>query len=742
MAKKIKLFLILLLGLLSSELANAMSDTVLIPVYRQFFHDKINNEQKQCDRLDGKLDNMMRIGDNEDINLMVTDILFRKIDALQEWVEKNNNIEKNNDKIRFLGYIESELRLFRIALKKKEINPSEFPLLVENFTDIFMTQETDASIVPFIKSMNYNIAKINTEVFADNVGFKEAQKLVYFKYCTLHPEIILTTIRNYAEEYFADSLLGIACLYNPTQLYTYAQSINTPEGKLIHESKNELVKIVARLSQTPSALLYFPFLDELLSGKTNVEQIRKYVGNGEDSYDSIGYYKLLVKTETAYFRRLSSTAKDTPIAMFGPNGLREVLKDRAIRHFITPINNLHNENNLNIRMKAIDSLSATEIYYMIVLGENDIYTSSFKHSFNRMLQKLGSKPRCDSLLLNVKFDFFKKFIKMSANYNRLDTFLRNMPAQSSEVLMKAFVANLDKSGSMEDATDVADSYSSINNPVLKNSILNYVMENEADNLNDNNVKGAVVYNLLKNIFLSSDSSKHINLTSIANIPSIYEIDKKTLEDDSGRIVQQVFFYGDEDGKLYFTPFLNSFSPKEWNIIKKPEWVEIKSLKGNVWIFANLPLDYDANLDDSAQVHLNAYLEENQLYPNIVIHRGHSYWLPGTISRMPVNAKIVLLGSCGGYKNLNKILEISPDAHIISTKEIGAGDINKPIMTYLNQTLLNSDKIVWKDMWRNLTQLFSQDKNKSVKESWESYIPPYKNLGAIFIKAYNKRMESM
>jgi hypothetical protein len=154
------------------------------------------------------------------------------------------------------------------------------------------------------------------------------------------------------------------------------------------------------------------------------------------------------------------------------------------------------------------------------------------------------------------------------------------------------------------------------------------------------------------------------------------------------------------------------------------------------------LDYDANLDDSAQVHLNAYLEENELYPNIVIHRGHSYWLPGTISRMPLNAKIVLLGSCGGYKNLNKILEISPDAHIISTKEIGAGDINKPIMTYLNQSLLNDNKIVWKEMWQNLSTLFAQDKNKTVKESWESYIPPYKNLGAIFIKAYNKRMETM
>jgi hypothetical protein len=317
-----------------------------------------------------------------------------------------------------------------------------------------------------------------------------------------------------------------------------------------------------------------------------------------------------------------------------------------------------------------------------------------------------------------------------------------MPSQSSEVLMKAFVANLDNSGSLEDATDVADSYSSINDPQLKKTILNYVDENEMENINDNNERGAVIYNLLKNIFLSSDSSKHIDLTSIANIPSIYEIERRSLQDDSGRIIEQVFFYGDEDGKLYFGPFLNSFAAKDWKITKKPEWVEIKSLRGNVWIFANLPLDYDANLDDSAQVHLNAYLEENELYPNIVIHRGHSYWLPGTISRMPLNAKIVLLGSCGGYKNLNKILEISPDAHIISTKEIGAGDINKPIMTYLNQSLLNDNKIVWKEMWQNLSTLFAQDKNKTVKESWESYIPPYKNLGAIFIKAYNKRMETM
>ncbi len=719
-----------------------MSDTAVVPVYRQYFHDKLNNEQKLCDKADGKMDNMMRIGNNDEVNLRVTDVLYRKIDDLQDWVESNSHIEKNNDKIRLLGYIENSLRLFRQAWKKKEIPPSEFPLLIENLTTILKAQETETSIAPFIRDMPYSIAKITTNVFSDNIGFKEAQKIVYFKYCSLHPDVILNTIRPYVYEPFADSLIGIACAQNPAQLYTYAQSLKSPEGQLIHRSNNSLVKTVAKLSQTPNALMYFPFLDDILSGKNSVESIRKFVGNGEEGYDSVGYYKLLVRTEIDYFKRMTSPAKDTPIAMFGANGLREVLRDRAIRHFITPINTLHNENNLNVRMRAIDSLTPVEIYYMVVMGENDIYTSSYKHSFNRMLQRMGAKPRCDSLLLSVKFDFFKKFIKMTANYNRLDTFLKNMPVKSSESLMKAFVANLDNSGSMEDATDVADSYSSINNAKLQKTILDYVEENETVSINDNNEKGAVVYNLLKNIFLSSDSTKHIDLTEIADIPSIYEIEKSNLQDDSGRIVEQVFFYGDADGKLYFPPFLNSFSTKDWKITKKPEWVEIKSIKGNVWIFANLPLDYDANLDDSAQIHLNNYLEENEIYPNIVVHRGHSYWLPGTISRMPINAKIVLLGSCGGYKNLNKILEISPDAHIISTKEIGAGDINKPILNYLNQALISDNKIVWKDMWHSLSALFYQDKNKSVKESWESYIPPYKNLGAIFIKAYNKKMESM
>ena len=735
-----KLVQFLLCTVLFSTRVFAASDTLKIPLYRQYFHDKINNEQLLLEKSDGKSDGSLHASQHEEINLRLTDFLFRKIDDLQNWIESNDSISSNNDKIRLLAYIEKTLMTFRATWKKKQISISEFPSLIESMEAIINAQQNaSVSIVPFMDNLSYPVAIIITNVFDDNIGYASAKKVLYLKYCNVHKEKILSTIRPYVNEPFADSLIAIACLNNPTQLYSYAQSINTPEGILIHNSNNKIVKKVAELSQTPNALMYFPFLDDILSGKNSMDSIKKFIGNGEEVYDSVGYYKLLVKTEINYFRRL--TAKDTPIAMFGPNGLQEVLKDKAIRHFVTPINNLHNENNLDVRMRAIDPLTPEELYFMIVLGENDIFTSSYKHSYSRMLQRMGNKPRGDSLLMNVHFDFFKKFIKMAANYNKLDTFLKTMPVRNSEYLMKAFVANLDKSGSMEDATDVADSYSSINNKQLLRIILNYVIENEQQNITQGNENGIIVYSLLKNIFLSGDSSNHIDLTALAGIPSIYEIDKKELQDDSGRIIQQVFFYGDEDGKLYFTPFLNSFSSKEWKIVKKSEWVEIKSLKGNIWIYANLPLDYDANLDDTAQVHLNNYLEENNLHPNVVIHRGHSYWLPGTISRMPINTKIVLLGSCGGYKNLQQILELSPDAHIISTKEIGAGDINKPIINYLNQSFLGNKKIVWKDMWQTLTTFFKNDSNKSVSESWDNYIPPYRNLGAIFIKAYDKMLSA-
>ena len=201
--------------------------------------------------------------------------------------------------------------------------------------------------------------------------------------------------------------------------------------------------------------------------------------------------------------------------------------------------------------------------------------------------------------------------------------------------MQAFVSRLETSGTLEDAVDVADSYGSITNPKLQQSMLQNVEWNEPRCLKENNQRGQKIYSLLKTIFLSADPKNGIDLSKEIGIPPIYTMDYNYLSDDSGRIIEQVFFYGDTDGKQSYASYLTSFPSSEWSITRKKEWIEIKSIKGKpIWIFANLPLDNETYKDSIAQKHMADYLDSKGLRPGIVIHRGHSYHLPYTIRQLP------------------------------------------------------------------------------------------------------------
>lgn len=731
---------VLLIPILLLLVANAFAtfDTIKPPIHRQRLHDKINEEQKTLDKADGKLDGIIKISGNQEINLAVTDALTRKVDEIQNKIELNDKIKANNEKVRYLTFTQNLLQKFYSSWRQNKIKPIYAPLLIDDFEKIMQSNIDSISMADYIYAAPYEVASILTEIFVNNKGYVQSKNIVFLKFCALNPDKILLNIAPYAKESFADSLVTATSKNDPAQVYKYAQDSTSIAAKLIFSNTNPNVKAVAAIGKLPSSLLYFPFLDDIISGKKNTDSLKKIIGNGEKGYDSVAYFKTLVQTEIEYSKRLANA--DTAVAFFGPNGLRDMLKRKAIKHFITPINELH-EKPENIRMKAIDSLKPVDIYYMIVMGESEIYTSSYKHSFNRMLQRLGKTPATDSLLLAVNYDYFKKFIKMAANFNKLDTFLNLMPAPAAESLMKAFVAKLETNNSLEDAVDVADSYSSINNKNLQANILNYVKENEQRCVNNNNNRGKIIYNLLQTIFLSADSTNNIDLTATIGIPPIYTVDNTKLTDDSGRIVQQVFFYGDDDGKKFFPSYINSFSAKEWKINNtNKEWVEIKSINlPKVWIYVNRPLNNDKNLDDTAQIHLNTYLLKNNLKPSIVTHRGHSYWLDRTMARMPGDAKIIILGSCGGYKNLSQLIDINPEAHIISTKQIGTGNINQIITNKINQIMLSGKPVVWKVMWDELAAFYAKQP-KALKETFDDYIPPYKNLGAIFIKAYNIKAE--
>jgi hypothetical protein len=713
----------------------ANGDTTTIPLNRQVFHDKIKAQQKRADRADGRLDGLVKVSTNPEINLQVTDAIFRKINVLRNDIEIDSQLVTNNDNIRYLRYVEYLVQDFTNAWRSHKIAPALAPLLVDNFTDIMFANLKGESMASLIQKVPYEVGLINTEIFSENSGYHESRKILFLKFCKLNPDKILANIGPYTDESFADSLVIEAFNNNPSQLYSYSQAVSSPQGKLIRRNTDPRVKTIVALSKLKQrALFYFPFLDDLIKGRQTMENIAKYAGTSDRDYDSVGYYKLLVKTEESYYPRLVSG--DTPVAMLGSDGLLDMLQRKGVQHFINPINDLHENPNPAIRFHAIDPLSAEDLYYMMVFGENDIYTSSYKYAFDRMMQKMGPVPHGDSLLMSVSFDHFKKFIKMAAGYNKLDEFLKSMPRESG-TLMQAFVANLERTGTLEDAVDVADSYGSITNPELQKSMLRNVEANEQRCVKDNNEHGKKIYNLLKMIFLSADEKNGIDLSKEIGIPPVYTVNYNYLADDSGRIIEQVFFYGDKDGKESYNSYLTSFPSNEWQITHKKEWIEIKSVKGKpIWIFANLPLDNDTYKDSIAQKDLDEYLNNLGLSPSIVIHRGHSYHLAYTIRQLSENAKIIMLGSCGGYQNLKTILSYAPEAHIISTKQTGAKDVNKPIIDALDNTLRNGENIDWRQMWAGLTNYFNKAP-RELRETFEDYIPPQKNLGALFIKAYSR-----
>ena len=708
---------------------------------RLIWHDKVDQEQQKLVILGGgQHDSMIRLSKDETVNLHITDALGRRVDELQQQIEYDSTLNTNGKK-RYLKGLAFLLGEFDRAYQAREIPASSAPALIAAFDSAMQLDKKGQSIEPVVAGNSYPVGKI---IAADcfiypsvNIGVEPSRLQLTRRYCEMHPDLILNYLRSHPDLPFEDSLIIVAGHHNLRQLYDFAPG-NNDLGIHIRRSKDSLVHTVALLANSKSGQLYLPFLDNLVRGKITLEDIDKVKG------DDLGYYRLLVNTRLDYAGRVLPPLRDTPLEM---NALTEMLEKKGKQVFVGEINALHTVDNPAIRFKILDPLTPEELYYLIVLSEDEIYTSSYLGVYDRIFQRMKA-PYGDSLLMQVHGDYFRKFIKMAAAYNKLDHFLGTMDKQNAGTVMKSFVIHLENAQE-EEAVDVADSYSSIfeKNRALARFILGEVKWNYDKNVAAANKKGIIIYNLLQTLFESADTANKTDVSAKLGIPPIYTVDHGSLTDDSGRVVQQVFFYGDKDkdGQNSYLDFMSLFRAKlhtrpEWKITENPQWVSISSIRGKpILIFANKPLLGDDDPDAKAQRALGDFLYDHHLKPTIVIHRGHSYHVKYTIEQMPATARIVVLGSCGGYNNLSEVLKISEDAHIISSKQVGTKTVNEPILLAINNTLLAGRDIVWMPMWRDLEAGFQKD--PAAREKFDDYIPPYKNLGAIFIKAYRKAMDS-
>ncbi len=716
------LFLFLITQPIVSTAQTAVADKgCKPPISRQRWHDDIDKAQRRL------IEQKVNAGENEDLNFFVNGALTRRVDALQCTIDNDPNL-REQPKIAYLRGLEVLLRSYSTNYRSHQMTAAQFPVTLDAFEAAIKLNNNGESILPLVQKYHYEVGRllVGNLAFERNSGINEAKTVLVRKNIELNPGKAFQILKDNPDVSFRDSLIKIAGRLNPKQLYDYAAADNRL-GYAIRSIDDPFIQAVSKMAKSTSGQLYFPFLHNILNGKLTTDEI-DVVKN-----DPVKYYKLLVKTKMDYVQnRLEGTK------VLEMDALNDMLEVKAIDNFIKPINELHENPNPAVRFRAIQPLNAQELYYVVIAGERDLYTSSYINGvYPAMMQKVAN--RGDSLLESVGFDHFKKFLKMAAGYNMLPNFLNSFPdPDRARVLMTAFVNGLDKAGSLEDGVDVADSYASISETMkpVAEQMLENVKRNYEDALQVNNKRGMVIYDLLYKLFQSATDST-INLSREFNIPPVYNVSYSSLaHGDTGKVVMQVFFYGDKDGRMNYSKFVPQFPSSLWKRAETKQWVSFSSMKGKpIVVYANKPLDEESGEVDKAQAALCQYLSEKDMDPTIVIHRGHSYYAPYTIEQLAPSAKIVFLGSCGGYHLIHDVLAKAEDAHIIASKQIGKQVINQPFFDLLNEKLRTGNNIEWINFWKEFKA------KAGATEGFDDYIPPHKNLGAIFIKAYKNAMGS-
>lgn len=719
-----RLFILMFLPTLAFSAVRQDSTAPVLDIRRVKLHEDIDGLQSRICALDGKADKLILISRDQDLDLLLTDVYTRQTDALQHDIE-TNPLSDHRIKVKYLSGLNFLLEELLKSIRSNSMPYTEAAMLLDAYRQYMGLDIRGIGISGLVDHFPYSINNIligENSIFFENPSLEKSRILMFRQFSKLHPDQVLTRIEPYLNQPFADSLIVVAANLFPSSFYNYAAATATPLGRKIRSIDDTLVKLISRIADESSGRLIFPFLHSIRKGRISVDSIKSI------STDKLAYYRLLVKTQIQFMDDM--LAKDTPI-LFQEMG--NMIRRKAEEIFINEINALHDEPDA-VRFRILEPLGAAELYYIIVTGEDVIYTSSYTGVYNRMMARV-QKHGGDALLMEVRFDRFKKFVRMAAAYNKLDDFLSGMPAENALLLIKGFVRGLEKNLDLEDAVDVADSYGSISNKAIRDLVKAEISKNLEQQQQLGNGRGVAIYDILRLLFMSaSDSSKLLSLKY--GIPPVYTLPLSNLVDGSGQVVQQVFFYGDKDGKESFANFMSMFTGrKEWRIVQKENWVEIKSQVGKpVWIYANLPLDNSMgdDPDAKAQALLIDYLREQELQPTIVIHRGHSYHLKYTVNQLPPSAKIIVLGSCGSFQNLNAVLNICPDAHIVSSKEVGTKLVNEPVLKMINESVRLGQGVDWISIWNQLEKQFSTG---VAKERFDNYIPPHKNLGALFIKAF-------
>jgi hypothetical protein len=224
------------------------------------------------------------------------------------------------------------------------------------------------------------------------------------------------------------------------------------------------------------------------------------------------------------------------------------------------------------------------------------------------------------------------------------------------------------------------------------------------------------------------------------------LDAALLCGERDQCVERHFFWDDEDGIRSFESFLKGYrGDPAWKIEEHGTWVQLRG-RGptgrRIEIFANVPIDshLPANRarEEEAQRRQGAIAEalrERGLVASILVHRGHSFWVGRTMSYVGSDARLVVLGSCGGATEVHAVIEASHEAQVIATRGVGETGINDQILKTMNDRLLEGGGVIeWKSFWQDLS-------GRARGGLFRDYVAPHQDTSMVFLRAYYRFLDA-
>ncbi len=618
-------------------------------------------------------------------------------------------------------------KLFEVSndnINKGTITTLGIPSFNSNFLTTIKLYKR-GSVVNLYNNMNYVQSNMMALVFEGLFVADTIKEIAGLRKMFFEPYYISSQIEMPQYAPYQDTLVYALANFAPVILNRKLTDNDTMYTGLVNRNNKLTVKAVSQIKADTYYEKVLPFSLAIYEKRITSEEVVKLTMVPQD------YYHAFV--EEALRLHLS---KDPETHAFLSQPISELNKKFGNYYFIKEINELH-ESPDNVRFKVLSTLTAKELYFLMLAGTYDLsqqgssalYTSSFLYLYKKFLKE-NEKVGLSKFFEDIDYYQFDDFMSIVSDYGLVADLVKNL----DEAKVTRYIVNylealpgkqLSDNETIIDAMGMAQILYEVRD---RQNITSSVIEEINRIKKQPKLQNELIFQRIFNVYVDLMTDKYKYESDVT-----YDVlDVKRLQRNN-LITQVSFFYDDEDAITSYSSSIATYDTKMWDKKDLGNFIVFTSKVGNkMKVYMNKP-NTKQGCEASQNEMMDAIAKEgNEI--TVFIHRGHSYHLSESLKKITPSCQFVFLGSCGGYREVLKVFQLNPDVNIISTRSVGSKLINDPLLEKINTDIVNNKDINWDALWKEQGAKFQ---SKLTKDLFAAYTAPNKYIGIKFIrKVYN------